>query len=203
VEQDGDVLDTWFSSGLWPFCTLGWPKETADLKKLFPTSVVETGWDILPFWVDRMIFLIDRQYIPFKEVYCHSLVRDSVGRKMRKSPGNVVDPFDIMTGISLEELKDKLHVGNLDSKEFKTAKKYQNTAFPHRIPECGANGLRMALCSYPTGGADILFDISMIYGYRKFCNEIYQANKYVLGRLEEFIPSSTIQRRGKETLPGR
>ena len=205
LERDEDVLDTWFSSGLWPFSTLGWPKETTDLKELFPTSVLETGWDILPFWVARMIFLSLQLtgQIPFKEVYCHSLIRDSEGRKMSKSLGNVVDPIDIMTGISLQELKDKLHIGNLDPKELKTAERYQNAAFPQGIPECGADALRMALCGYTTGGGDISFEVSVIYGYRKFCNKIYQATKYVLGRLGDFTPSSTIPKTGKETLPER
>jgi valyl-tRNA synthetase len=205
LERDEDVLDTWFSSGLWPFSTLGWPKETTDFQELFPTSVLETGWDILPFWVARMIFLSLKLTgkIPFKEVYCHSLIRDSDGRKMSKSLGNVVDPIDIMTGISLQDLKDKLRNGNLDPKELKTAERYQNTAFPQGIPECGADALRMALCGYTTGGGDISFDVSVIHGYRKFCNKIYQATKYVLGRLGEFKPSGTIQKTGKETLPER
>ncbi|KAH7123561.1 valyl-tRNA synthetase-like protein [Dendryphion nanum] len=205
LERDEDVLDTWFSSGLWPFSTLGWPKETADFKELFPTAVLETGWDILFFWVARMIFLSLKLTgkIPFKEVYCHSLIRDSEGRKMSKSLGNVVDPIDIMQGISLQELKDKLQLGNLDPKELKTAEKYQNSAFPQGIPECGADALRMALVGYTTGGGDISFDVSVIHGYRRFCNKIYQATKYVLGRLGEFTPSSKIQKTGKETLPER
>jgi len=205
LERDEDVLDTWFSSGLWPFSTLGWPKQTTDLKELFPTSVLETGWDIVPFWVTRMIFLSLKLTgeIPFKEVYCHSLIRDSEGRKMSKSLGNVVDPIDIMTGISLQELKDKLRSGNLDPKELKTAEKYQNASFPQGIPECGADALRMALCAYTTGGGDISFDVSVIHGYRKFCNKIYQATKYLLGRLGDFTPSGTIQKTGKETLPER
>lgn len=205
LERDEDVLDTWFSSGLWPFSTLGWPKDTADLRELFPTSVLETGWDILFFWVARMIFLSLKLTgkVPFKEVYCHSLIRDSEGRKMSKSLGNVVDPIDIMQGISLPELKDKLRQGNLDPKELKTAEKYQNTAFPQGIPECGADALRMALCGYTTGGGDISFDVNVIHGYRKFCNKIYQATKYVLGRLGEFQPSAKIEKTGKETLPER
>jgi valyl-tRNA synthetase len=207
LERDEDVLDTWFSSALWPFSTLGWPKETTDFKELFPTSVLETGWDILPFWVARMIVLSLKLTgkVPFKEVYCHSLIRDSEGRKMSKSLGNVVDPIDIMTGISLKELKDKLRTGNLDPKELKTAEKYQETSFPQGIPECGADALRMALCAYTTGGGDISFDVSVIHGYRRFCNKIYQATKYVLRRLGEFefTPSSSIEKTGKETLPER
>lgn len=159
----------------------------------------------MPFWVVRMIFLSLKLTgkIPFKEVYCHSLIRDSEGRKMSKSLGNVVDPIDIMTGISFQELQDKLRFGNLDPKELKIAEKYQHTAFPQGIPECGADALRMALCAYTSGGGDISFDVSVIYGYHRSCNKIYQATKYVLGRLGKFTPSSTIQKTGKETLPER
>ncbi|KAF2707656.1 hypothetical protein K504DRAFT_458142 [Pleomassaria siparia CBS 279.74] len=205
LERDEDVLDTWFSSGLWPFSTLGWPKNTSDMENLFPTSVLETGWDIIFFWVARMIIfsLHLTGKVPFKEVYCHSLIRDSEGRKMSKSLGNVVDPIDIMEGISLQELKDKLRSGNLDPKELKTAEKYQNTAFPQGIPECGADALRMALVGYTTGGGDISFDVSVIHGYRRFCNKIYQATKYVLGRLGEFTPRSKAVQSGKESLPER
>jgi valyl-tRNA synthetase len=205
LERDPDVLDTWFSSGLWPFSTLGWPKETLDMKTLFPTSVLETGWDILFFWVARMIMLSLHLTgkIPFKEVYCHSLIRDSEGRKMSKSLGNVVDPIDIMEGVQLQTLIDKLKVGNLDPKELKSAEKYQRTAFPQGIPECGADALRMALVGYTTGGGDIAFDVSVIHGYRRFCNKIYQATKYVLGRLGEFTPRATVSKSGKESLPER
>ncbi|KAF1840032.1 valyl-tRNA synthetase-like protein [Cucurbitaria berberidis CBS 394.84] len=205
LERDEDVLDTWFSSGLWPFSTLGWPNETADFKNLFPTSVLETGWDILFFWVARMIMLSLHLTgkVPFKEVYCHSLIRDSEGRKMSKSLGNVVDPVDIMDGITLQKLHDQLRAGNLDPKELKTAEKYQNTAFPQGIPECGADALRMALIGYTTGGGDISFDVNVIHGYRKFCNKIYQATKYVLGRLGDFTPRAKIAKSGKESLPER
>ncbi|KAF2739349.1 hypothetical protein EJ04DRAFT_531980 [Polyplosphaeria fusca] len=203
LRQDGDVLDTWFSSGLWPFSTLGWPKKTLDLDTLFPTSLLETGWDILFFWVARMIIFSIHLTgkIPFKEVYCHSLIRDNMGRKMSKSLGNVVDPIDIMNGISLKELTDKLHQGNLDPKEVKSAEKYQQTAFPKGIPECGSDALRMALIGYTTGGGDIAFDVSVIHGYRRFCNKVYQATKFALGRLgEDFTPRATSQLSGKESL---
>ncbi|KAF2132681.1 valyl-tRNA synthetase-like protein [Dothidotthia symphoricarpi CBS 119687] len=205
LERDEDVLDTWFSSGLWPFETLGWPKQTADLDKLFPTSVLETGWDILFFWVARMIMLSLHLTgkVPFKEVYCHSLIRDSEGRKMSKSLGNVIDPVDIMDGITLQKLNDQLQAGNLDPKELKTAEKYQKTSFPQGIPECGADALRMALVGYTTGGGDISFDVSVIHGYRKFCNKIYQATKYVLGRLGDFTPRAKVTKSGKESLPER
>lgn len=154
LERDPDVLDTWFSSGLWPFSTLGWPNKTHDFENLYPTSVLETGWDILFFWVARMIMLGIKMtgQVPFREVYCHSLIRDSDGRKMSKSLGNVVDPLDVMEGISLNDLHSKLLEGNLADKEVAMATRYQKKAFPKGIPECGADALRFALVTYTTGG---------------------------------------------------
>jgi valyl-tRNA synthetase len=205
LERDEDVLDTWFSSGLWPFSTLGWPEKTVDFEKLFPTSLLETGWDIIFFWVARMIFfsLHLTGKVPFKEVYCHSLIRDSEGRKMSKSLGNVIDPIDIMDGITLDALHEKLRIGNLDPKELKTAEKYQKTSFPQGIPECGSDALRMALIGYTTGGGDIAFDVTVIHAYRRFCNKMYQATKYVLGRLGDFAPHAKITKSGQESLPER
>lgn len=204
--RDADCLDTWFSSGLWPFSTLGWPNKTADFEKLYPTSVLETGWDILFFWVARMIMLGIKLTgkVPFKEVYCHSLIRDSEGRKMSKSLGNVIDPVDIMDGITLQELHDKLLQGNLDPKEVKTATKYQKDSFPQGIPECGADALRFSLVQYTTGGGDIAFDVKVMQGYRRFCNKIYQATKYVLGNLPEgYTPPAKGGKTGKESLAER
>ncbi|EDN06161.1 valyl-tRNA synthetase 2 [Histoplasma mississippiense (nom. inval.)] len=154
LKRDPDVLDTWFSSGLWPFSTLGWPKNTPDFEKLYPTSVLETGWDILFFWVARMIMLGLKMTgkVPFTEVYCHSLIRDSEGRKMSKSLGNVINPVDVIEGIELQVLHDKLKHGNLAEKEISAATRYQKKAFPKGIPECGTDALRFALVSYSTGG---------------------------------------------------
>jgi valyl-tRNA synthetase len=194
LRWDEDVLDTWFSSGLWPFSTLGWPKKTTDMETLYPTSVLETGWDILFFWVARMIMLGVKLtgQVPFTEVYCHSLIRDSEGRKMSKSLGNVVDPNDIIDGIALEDLHAKLLTGNLDSKEVQRAKDYQKSAFPKGINECGADALRFALVNYTTGGGDIAFDIKVIEAYRRFANKIYQATNFVKGRLgDDFVPSAS------------
>ncbi|KAG9697153.1 valyl-tRNA synthetase-like protein, partial [Aureobasidium melanogenum] len=204
--RDPDCLDTWFSSGLWPFSTLGWPNKTPDFEKLYPTSVLETGWDILFFWVARMIMfgLKLTGKVPFTEVYCHSLIRDSEGRKMSKSLGNVIDPVDIMEGITLQELHDKLLQGNLDPKEVKNATKYQKDSFPQGIPECGADALRFSLIQYTTGGGDIAFDVKVMAGYRRFCNKIYQATKYVLGNLPEgFVPQAKGGKTGRESLPER
>ena len=158
LRRDEDVLDTWFSSGLWPFAALGWPTKTSDLEKLYPNSIVETGWDILFFWVARMIMFGIKimGQVPFQEVYCHSLIRDSEGRKMSKSLGNVIDPLDVMGGITLEKLQEKLKQGNLDPKEVATATKFQKAAFPQGIPDCGADALRFSLINYTTGGEAFL-----------------------------------------------
>ncbi|XDG07143.1 hypothetical protein ABKA04_006758 [Annulohypoxylon sp. FPYF3050] len=203
LERDEDVLDTWFSSGLWPFSTLGWPNKTHDLQTLYPTSVLETGWDILFFWIARMIMLGLKMVgqIPFREVYCHSLVRDSEGRKMSKSLGNVIDPLDVISGIPLDKLHEKLALGNLHPSEVEKATKYQKTAFPEGIPQCGADALRFCMVNYTTGGGDINFDIKVMHGYRKFCNKIYQATKYVLGKIDQdFVPQKTGKLTGKESL---
>ncbi|KAG7879975.1 hypothetical protein KL905_001468 [Ogataea polymorpha] len=203
LEQDEDVLDTWFSSGLWPFSTLGWPRKTKDMEKFYPMSMLETGWDILFFWVSRMIMLGIKMTgtVPFKEVFCHSLVRDAQGRKMSKSLGNVIDPTDVIHGISLEDLHKQLLAGNLDSREIEKAKAGQKESYPNGIPECGTDALRFALCAYTTGGRDINLDILRVAGYRKFCNKIFQATKFVLMRLgNDYTPPPTGALNGGESL---
>lgn len=136
--------------------------------------------------------------IPFKEVYCHSLVRDSEGRKMSKSLGNVIDPLDVISGIKLEDLHEKLTQGNLHPSEVQKATKYQKTAFPDGIPQCGADALRFTMINASTGGGDINLDVKVIHAYRKFCNKIFQATKYVLGSLpQDFTPSKEGAVRGK------
>ncbi|KAJ5983620.1 hypothetical protein N7481_005719 [Penicillium waksmanii] len=204
LKRDEDVLDTWFSSGLWPFSTLGWPDQTADLEKYFPNTTLETGWDILPLWVSRMIMFSLRLTgkVPFKEVFCHGLIRDSDGRKMSKSLGNVIDPKDIMDGISLEYLNKKLLEGNLPQTEVKNAERYQKKAFPQGIPEVGADALRFSLVHYTqVSGSDINFDVNTMQSYRKFCNKIYQAAKYALGKFgNDFIPRSGSGLSGNESL---
>ncbi|QKX59919.1 uncharacterized protein TRUGW13939_07061 [Talaromyces rugulosus] len=204
LRRDEDVLDTWFSSGLWPFSILGWPDKTSDFENYFPTTTMETGWDILPFWVSRMIIFSLKLTgkVPFKEVFCHGLIRDSDGRKMSKSLGNVVDPLDILDGISLDDLHKKLLQGNLAESEVKNAQKYQKKAFPQGIPEIGADALRFSLVNYTqASGGDISFDVKTMQGYRRFCNKIYQATKYVLGKLgNDFVPRETSALTGKEGL---
>lgn len=206
LRQDDDVLDTWFSSGLWPWAILGWPQNTQDMQNFYPTSVLETGWDILTFWVSRMIMLGLKMTgtIPFSEVYCHSLVRDSEGRKMSKSLGNVVDPVDIIQGITLEKLHETLLGGNLPAAEVERAKQYQKKAFPKGIEECGADALRFTLVNYTTGGGDINFDIREIEAKRRFCNKIYQATNFVLGRLgDDFKPAASALESKPQTLGER
>ena len=194
IEQDEDVLDTWFSSGLWPFSTLGWPKKTDDLKRFYPTSMLETGWDIIFFWVARMVMLGLKLTgeVPFKEVFCHAMIRDAQGRKMSKSLGNVIDPVDVIQGVSLEKLHEQLLGGNLDEKEITKAKQGQKKAFPKGIPQCGADALRFALCAYTTGGRDINLEVLRVEGYRKFCNKIFNATKFAMLKFDEsFVPESS------------
>ncbi|KAK9469140.1 tRNA synthetases class I-domain-containing protein [Lipomyces arxii] len=203
LEWDEDVLDTWFSSGLWPFSTLGWPKETKDLKDFYPMSMLETGWDIMFFWVARMAMMglkLTGQ-VPFREIYLHSLVRDAQGRKMSKSLGNVIDPLDVTTGIPLDALIARLKEGNLDPREVAKAEEGQRLSFPNGIPECGTDAMRFALCAYTTGGRDINLDILRVEGYRKFCNKIYQATKFALLRLgDDYVPPAEIKMTGQESL---
>ena len=146
---------------------MGWPKQTLDLEKFYPGTILETGWDILFFWIARMIMLGLKLTgkVPFTEIFCHSLVRDSEGRKMSKSLGNVIDPLDVISGIKLEELHEKLHQGNLPPNEVLKAAKYQKTAFPDGIPQCGADALRFTMINATTGGGDINLDVK-VYVYQ-------------------------------------
>ncbi|KAG8457944.1 hypothetical protein KFE25_012010 [Diacronema lutheri] len=186
LEQDEDVLDTWFSSGLFPFSCLGWPDgASADLRAGWhPTSLLETGHDILFFWVARMAMcsLELTGKLPFTQVYLHAMVRDKHGRKMSKSLGNVIDPLEVIGGIRLEELLAKLDGGNLDAKEVARAKEAQTKEFPAGIPECGSDALRFGLLAYTMQGRDVNLDILRVLGYRQFCNKLWQATRFVLGR---------------------
>ncbi|KAJ7233104.1 tRNA synthetases class I-domain-containing protein [Mycena rebaudengoi] len=203
LEQDEDVLDTWFSSGLWPFSIMGWPEETPDLKTFYPASLLETGWDILFFWVARMVLLGIKLTgkVPFNEVLCHAMIRDAHGRKMSKSLGNVIDPIDVIEGLSLEALHEKLREGNLDEKEIAKAIAGQKKDFPKGIPQCGTDALRFALCAYSGGGRDINLEILRVEGYRKFCNKIFNATKFAMLKLDEsFVPEPTAEPTGNESL---
>ncbi|VDM97144.1 unnamed protein product [Thelazia callipaeda] len=193
LERDEDVLDTWFSSGMWPFEIFGWPHETTDLNKFYPSTLLETGHDILFFWVARMVFMAQELtgMLPFREVYLHAMIRDAHGRKMSKSLGNVIDPLNVIHGISLTELNKMLESGNLDPKELKIAKEGQARDYPHGIPECGTDALRFALMSYTGQGRDINLDVLRVQGYRFFCNKIWQASRFTLSQLNsDFIPPS-------------
>ncbi|KAM9591800.1 valine--tRNA ligase, mitochondrial isoform 2-T2 [Morphnus guianensis] len=191
LQQDPDVLDTWFSSALFPFAALGWPEETPDLQRFYPTNVLETGSDLLFFWVARMVMLGQQLTgrLPFSQVLLHSLVRDAHGRKMSKSLGNVIDPCDIIAGASLQELQERLHHRLLDPHELTVATEGQRRQFPHGIPECGTDALRMALCSHNVHGDDIRLDVGTALSYRHFCNKIWNAVKFVLAALgPDFVP---------------
>lgn len=194
MERDEDVLDTWFSSGLFPFSVFGWPDQTDDLQAFYPTSLLETGLDILFFWVARMVMmgleLTDQ--LPFHTVFLHAMVRDKEGRKMSKSLGNVIDPLEIIHGCSLESLQERLIAGNLPEKEIARAKKNNEIEFPDGIPECGSDALRFGLLAYTVQGRDINMDISRIISYRMFCNKLWNATRFALQILTDFSPASNL-----------
>lgn len=186
VHQDEDVLDTWFSSGLFPFAVFGWPEPTKDLKCFYPGDLLETGQDILFFWVARMVMLGTKFLgeLPFKKIYLHSMVRDAHGRKMSKSLGNIIDPVDVIRGKSLQELQKMLEESNLQPSEIVRAKAAQKIDFPDGIPPCGTDALRFTLCDYTGQGRDINLDIKRVEGYRSFCNKLWNAIKFTLDKLQ-------------------
>uniref|UniRef100_A0AAV1T3D3 valine--tRNA ligase n=1 Tax=Peronospora matthiolae TaxID=2874970 RepID=A0AAV1T3D3_9STRA len=199
LEQDVDVLDTWFSSGLLPLSVFGWSKAgnddatSMDLSSSYPLDVMETGSDILFFWVARMAMLCEELSgrVPFTKVLLHPMVRDKAGRKMSKSVGNVIDPLHVIKGISLDQLRTDLQSGNVGPRELKKAEKELVKEFPQGIPSCGADALRFALASYLQQGRQINMDVQRVVSYRHFCNKVWNAVRYALPLLEAADSANT------------